>query len=309
MKIVFFGSPDFAVPSLAAVAAHWDVALVVAQPDRPAGRGQKVHAPAVKTWAEAHGMAVAQPQRLKGDEGLSFIEELRAIQPDVFVVAAYGKILPQALLDVPRLGPFNVHGSLLPKYRGAAPIQWSVINGDVETGVTIMRMEAGLDTGPIVSVRSRPIGDNETAGQLFDQLAKLGADLLVDTLREIEAGRANMSPQDHAQATLAPMLTKEMGHLDFSKSARLVSAQARGVDPWPGAYALLSGEAVKLFGPTFVDGSAPPGTVIAADKRGLHIACGQGALSFAEIQLPGRKRLGVEAVIAGRGIREGAVFA
>jgi len=309
MKIVFFGSPDFAVPSLAAVAAHWDVLLVVAQPDRPAGRGQKVHAPAVKLWAEAHGLKVAQPQRLKGDEGLAFVEELRALQPDVFVVAAYGKILPQALLDVPRLGPFNVHGSLLPMYRGAAPIQWSVMNGDIETGVTIMKMEAGLDTGPIVSVRRTPIGQSETAGQLFDRLSKIGAELLVDTVRGIEAGRATQTPQDHALATLAPMLTKEMGHLDFSKSARLVSAQARGVDPWPGAYALLSGEPVKLFGPSIVDGSGVPGTVVVADKRGLHIACGQGALSFAEIQLPGRKRLEVQAVIAGRGMREGAILA
>lgn len=308
MKIVFFGSPDFAVPSLAAVAERWQVPLVVAQPDKPAGRGQTLQAPAVKVWAQQHGLAVAQPTRLKGDEGEAFMAQLRTLEPDVFVVAAYGKILPQALLDVPRLGPFNVHGSLLPKYRGAAPIQWAVINGDSETGVTIMRMEAGLDTGPMVSVRRTPIGNEETAGQLFDRLATLGAALLVETLQEIEAGRATPVTQDHAQATLAPMLTKETGHLDFTKPARLVSALARGVDPWPGAYALLNGQPVKLFRPTVLNGQGAPGLVIVADKRGLHVACGEGAVAFAELQLPGRKRLPVDAVIAGRGITTGVLF-
>ena len=309
MKIVFFGSPAFAVPSLAAVAANWQVPLVVAQPDRPAGRGQKLQAPAVKVWAEAQGLPVAQPQRLKGEEGEAFLLQLRALQADVFVVAAYGRILPQSVLDVPRLGPFNVHGSLLPKYRGAAPIQWSVINGDAQTGVAIMRMEAGLDTGPIVSMCRTPIGEQETAGQLFERLAVLGADLLVTTLREIEAGRATGTAQNHAEATLAPMLTKENGHLDFSKTARLVSAQARGVDPWPGAYGLLGGgEAVKLFGPTVVSGQGAPGEVLVADKQGVHIACGQGAVSFAELQLPGRKRLPAKDVVAGRSITTGVVF-
>lgn len=308
MKIVFFGSPDFAVPTLAAVAARWTVPLVVAQPDKPAGRGQTLQAPPVKVWAQEHGLPVAQPARLKGEEGDAFIAKLRALQPDVFVVAAYGKILPQALLDVPRLGPFNVHGSLLPKYRGAAPIQWAVINGDAETGVTIMRMEAGLDTGPMVSVERTPIGADETAGQLFERLATLGAELLVKTLQDLSEGRAQFVPQDDAQATLAPMLKKDTGHLDFSKPARLVSALARGVDPWPGAFALLDGQPVKLFRPRVVEGQGPPGTVVVADKRGLHVACGEGAVAFAELQLPGRKRLPVDAVIAGRGIGVGALF-
>ena len=308
MKIVFFGSPAFAVPSLAAVAANWQVPLVVAQPDRPAGRGQKLQPPAVKVWAEGQGLAVAQPQRLKGEEGEAFLLQLHALQPDLFVVAAYGRILPQSVLDVPRLGPFNVHGSLLPKYRGAAPIQWSVINGDAETGVAIMRMEAGLDTGPVVSMRRTPIGEQETAGQLFDRLAVLGAHLLVATLREIEAGRATQSVQNHAEATLAPMLTKENGHLNFSKTARLVSAQARGVDPWPGAFGLLGGEAVKLFRPTVVAGQGAPGEILVADKQGVHIACGQGAVSFAELQLPGRKRLPAKDLVAGRSIMTGLFF-
>lgn len=305
MRLVFFGSPDFAVPSLAAVVRRHDVALVVAQPDRPAGRGQKLQAPAVKEWASAHGLDVVQPQRLKGEDGEAFLARVRALSPDAFVVAAYGKILPQALLDVPRLGPFNVHGSLLPRYRGAAPIQWAVINGDAETGVTIMKMEAGLDTGPIVSVRATPIGATETAGQLFERLAHLGAELLVDTLPEVEAGRARFVPQADEQATLAPMLKKEDGHLDFHQPATKVSARARGVDPWPGAFALLSGEPVKLFGPRVEPGAGAPGQVIVADKRGVHVACGEGAVSFAELQMPGRKRLPAEAIVAGRGLSVG----
>lgn len=308
MRIVFFGSPAFAVPSAEAAARDHEVVLAVAQPDRPAGRGQKVQAPAVKVWAEANGVPVAQPQRLRGPEGDAFLERVQVLAPDVFIVAAYGKILPQALLDVPRLGPFNVHASLLPKYRGAAPIQWAVIRGDEETGVTIMRMEAGLDTGPMVAVCKAPIGSSDTAGALFERLAVLGAQLMADTLPAIATGRATFTPQDEAQATLAPPLTKDDGHLDFSQPAERVSARARGVDPWPSAYALLDGAPIKLFGArvlaTQAD-AATPGQVVSADREGLVVACGPGLLAFSEVQMPGRKRLPVEAVVAGRGLMPG----
>jgi methionyl-tRNA formyltransferase len=308
LRIVFFGSPAFAVPSLEAVAHHHDVIAVVTQPDRPAGRGKKLSPPPVKEVALSLGIGdIEQPTTLKTGD---LADRLRLLAPDLFVVVAYGRILPQPLLDVPTLGPWNVHASLLPKYRGAAPIQWAVINGEPTTGVCIMRMEAGLDTGPVAARAEVAIGDAETAGALAGRLAAIGAELLVSTLPRIAEGAIELEPQDHARATLAPMLTKEHGLLDFTQPARVVAARARGVDPWPGATALLGAEPLKLFAPRVTAGDGTPGTVLGLTAEGLAIACGGGAVAFAELQLPGRKRLPAAAVLAGnpipRGTRLGA---
>jgi methionyl-tRNA formyltransferase len=302
MRAIFFGSPEFAVPALERVARDHQVLAVLSQPDRPAGRGRAVLAPAVKVSAQRLGLPVLQPTKLRDPD---LHAQLAALQPDVFVVVAYGRILPPALLAVPSLGPWNVHGSLLPKYRGAAPIQRAVMAGDDLTGVCIMRMEEGLDTGPVLACRQEVISDQDTAGSLALRLSLLGADLLGVTLAEIAAGRAQTQAQDHARATLAPMLSKDDGLLDFTRPARLVSAQARGVDPWPGAMANLDDSTVlKLFGPQVVDTqrSAAPGTVLGLAPDGLVIACGNQAVAFAELQLPGRKRLAAAAVLAGHPI-------
>ncbi|HVV48266.1 MAG TPA: methionyl-tRNA formyltransferase [Polyangia bacterium] len=293
-RAVFFGSPAFAVPCLRAVAAETELVAVVSQPDRPAGRGQAPAAPAVKREAEALGVPVLQFEKVRTPETQA---ALAALGADLFVVVAYGRILPQALLDLPRLGPFNVHASLLPKLRGAAPIQWSIINGERETGVSIVRMEAGLDTGPVAAARALPIADNDTTGTLSIKLAELGARLLADTLPAIAAGAVALRPQDDAAATLAPLLAKSDGILKFERPARLVSAQARGVDPWPGATTMLAGEPLKLFAPRVVPaaaGAAAPGTIREVTADGLVVACGDAAeqsIAFAELQFPGKRRM------------------
>jgi methionyl-tRNA formyltransferase len=302
VKVVFFGSPEFAVPSLQLTAQRHQVVLVVSQPDRPAGRGRALAAPAVKQLAQRLGLPVEQPLKLKDP---AFLDRLAALQADLFVVVAYGRILPPALLALPRLGPWNVHASILPAYRGAAPIQWAIINGESRTGVSIMRVEEGLDTGAVAARREEPIRDDDTAGTLAERLSVVGAELLGETLPLLETGRVVPEPQDDAQATLAPLLGKQHGVLDFGKPARAVSAQARGVDPWPGPTAALDGEPIKLFRPTVLAGQGQPGEVLGAGPEGLQVACGQGAVAFAELQLPGRKRLPTAAVLAGRPIPAG----
>jgi methionyl-tRNA formyltransferase len=305
MRVVFFGSPEFALPSLAAVAAAHEVVGVVTRADKPAGRGKQVAAPPVKTLASRLDLPVLQPPNLKGPE---IIDALAALAPDVFVVVAYGRILPPAALAIPRLGPWNVHASLLPKYRGAAPIQWSIIRGETETGVCLMQMEAGLDTGPVAACDRTPIRDDDTAGTLAERLAGLGANLLARMLPLIEEGQVTLTAQDHARATLAPILKKEDGLLDFSASAEEVSARARGVDPWPGPTATLDGQPIKLFAPRVRAGQGEPGTVLGSLPEGLLVACGRGAVAFGELQLPGRKRLPAAAVLAGHPIPPGTRF-
>ena len=306
-RAVFFGSPAFAVPFLEAVAEATALVAVVSQPDRPAGRGRELAAPAVKVAARRLGVPVLQPERVRAPE---LEAELRALAADVFIVVAYGRILPPALLDLPRRGCWNVHGSLLPKLRGAAPIQWAIIRGEPETGVAVMRMEAGLDTGPVAAMRAVPIGDEDTTGTLALALAAVGAPLLVETLPAIVDGTVRLAPQDDAAATLAPPLVKEDGRLRFDAPARVVSARARGVDPWPGATVLLDGEVLRVFGPrvlTSASGSAAdePGAVLGLKREGLAIACADGPIAFAELQLPGRRRLPAAAVLAGRPIPPG----
>ena len=305
LRIVFFGSPDFAVPALAAVAQEHEVVAVVTQPDRPAGRGAKLQPPAVKVLATGLALPVLQPAKLR--DGV-LAGELASLRPDLFVVVAYGRILPPDLLAIPRLGPWNVHASLLPKFRGAAPIQWAVIRGEGESGVAIMRMEEGLDTGPVASVAREPIQVEDTAGSLASRLAPLGARLLVETIPRIADGAVSLQVQDHAAATLAPPLTKADGQLDFRQPAHMVSAQARGVDPWPGATVLLHGEQAKVFLPTTVDGQGQPGEVLGLRSQGLAIACGMGVIAFSEIQLPGRKRMPAKALLAGHPIPSGTLL-
>jgi methionyl-tRNA formyltransferase len=303
-RAVFFGSPEIAVPFLEGLAAAADVVAVVSQPDRPAGRGQKVTEPAVKLAARRLGLPVLQPERVRTPEALA---ELRALDADLFVVVAYGRILPQALLDLPRRGPWNVHASLLPALRGAAPIQWAIIEGRAVTGVSVMRMEAGLDTGPVAAAREVHIDDADTAATLSAKLAAAGAPLLVETLPAILDGSVRLRPQDDAAATVAPMLTKADGRLRFDLPARAVSARARGVDPWPGASALLDGEPMRLYGPRVLapPAGAAPGTVVGLRAEGLAVACADAPVAFAELQLPGRRRLPAAAVLAGRPIPPG----
>jgi methionyl-tRNA formyltransferase len=305
VRIVFFGSPEFAVPSLAALTESHAIAAVVTQPDRPAGRGGKLHMPAVKVLALQKGLTVLQPTKLR--DGV-VAKQLAALRPDLFVVVAYGRILPPDLLAVPRLGSWNVHASILPELRGAAPIQWAIIRGETMTGITIMRMEEGLDTGPIAAQATEAILPTDTAGTLSARLAPLGARLLVATLPTIIHGTAPLREQDHASATLAPPLDKADGLLDFRQTALAVSARSRGVDPWPGAATLIEGEAAKVFQPTVVVGSGEPGRFLGLVPEGLAIACGEGAVAFAEVQMPSRKRMPARALLAGRQIQPGSVF-
>jgi len=302
MRVVFFGSPTFALPSLEAVAREHQVVAVVSQPDRPAGRGKKLQAPPVKELALRLGLPVEQP--LKVRDGV-LARTLSALRPDVFVVVAYGRILPPDLLAVPRLGAWNVHASLLPKYRGAAPIQWAVIRGESKTGVCVMRMEQGLDTGPVAARAEEPIHDDDTAGALAERLATLGSKLLVATVPRIADGTVTLQAQDDAGATLAPLMKKEDGYLDLGAPASEVSARARGVDPWPGATVFFEGEPVKVFGASVIDAQGTPGEVQGLVPQGLAVACGGGAVAFAELQMPGRKRMPAAVVLAGHPIPAG----
>jgi methionyl-tRNA formyltransferase len=310
LRVVFFGSPEFAVPALAAVARDHEVVAVVTQPDRPAGRGAKLHPPAVKELALRRGLSVLQPTKLR--DGV-LAGQLADMAPDLFLVVAYGRILPPDLLAVPRLGSWNVHASRLPKYRGAAPIQWAVIRGELETGVSIMRMEAGLDTGPVAAVASEAIRDDDTAGTLAARLAPLGAQLLIATLLRIAGGEVVLRAQDDAAATLAPPLEKAAGQLDFGQPAAMVSARARGVDPWPGATVGLAGESVKVFLPRVMGArvggaGGPPGEFLGLVEQGLAVACADGVIAFGEAQLPGRKRMSAKALLAGHPIAPGTIF-
>jgi methionyl-tRNA formyltransferase len=301
------------VPALERLAGVVNLVAVVTQPDRPAGRGQVLGPPAVKVAVGrlAPAIPVLQPEKIRPPE---FEERLRAFSPELFVVVAYGRILPQRLLDLPPLGPWNVHASLLPRWRGAAPIQWSIIAGDARTGISIMRMEAGLDTGPVAAVAETDIRADDTAGALSARLGRLGADLLAATLPAIVAGRVTLTAQDPVGVSLAPPLRKEDGHLDFRQPGAAVSARARGVDPWPGAMALLDGQPVKLFGPRLASSpeaspEVAPGTVVGIDATGVAVVSGDGvSVAFAEVQLPGRKRLPAAAVASGRSIAVGMRF-
>jgi len=305
MRVAFMGSPEFAVPCLRAVAAAHEVVVVVSQPDKPAGRGGELRAPAVKVAAQELGLPIIQPKSARNGE---LAQALRDARVDVAIVVAYGKILPKDVLEAPPLGCINVHGSLLPKYRGAAPVQWAVIDGEAETGVSIMQLDEGMDTGPVWAERRVAIGPEETSGELLARLAPIGAAALIEALPVIASGTGRPVAQDHARATHAPMLTKADGALDFTRPAGEVAARILGVDPWPGAQAVVRGQVSKLFRARAVEGDGAPGTVLAIDGDGARIACGTGAVVVRDVQLPGRKRLAAAQVAAGRGIAVGDVL-
>lgn len=288
MRIVFMGTPDFAVPSLQAlIDAGHDVCAVYTQPDKPQGRKQILTAPPVKTLALEHDIPVFQPNTLKNEDEQA---RLRELAPEVIIVVAYGKLLPKAVLDIPPHGCINVHGSLLPRWRGAAPIQWAVIAGDEMAGVTTMQMAEGLDTGDMLLTYETKVGEKETAGELFDRLAQSGAELLTQTLVKLD--EITPRPQDDAQSCYAHMLDKQMAVIDWSKSAHEIDCLIRGLNPWPIALTTLSGERLKVFAAEKAAGNGEPGTVLEADpKKGLTVACGEGALKLIEIQLVGGKRM------------------
>jgi methionyl-tRNA formyltransferase len=305
LRILFMGTPDFAAATLQALLDGPDtVVAVVTQPDRPKGRGKKLTPPPVKVLAQAAGIPVLQPTKIKTEE---FRAELAGYQPDVVVVTAYGRILPPSLLKLAPHGCINVHGSLLPAYRGAAPIQWAVINGDSETGVTIMQMDEGMDTGDILLTASLPISDEETAGSLFPKLAALGGATVRQALTLLQEGRLTLTVQDNTRATVAPMLKKEDGRIDWQKSAREIHCLIRGLDPWPSAYCFLHGKRLQLFAPEVLHqtSNAEPGTLLASDKRGLLIATGRDCLLVREVQPEGKKRMSIEAFLCGSPIEPG----
>ncbi|QNH11165.1 methionyl-tRNA formyltransferase [Xanthomonas sp. SI] len=291
MKIVFAGTPDFAVPSLRAAAQRHEVVAVYTQPDRPAGRGRGLTPSPVKLEAVARGIPVLQPDTLRSPEAL---QTLRALQPDLMVVVAYGLILPKAVLAIPTHGCWNVHASLLPRWRGAAPIQRVIEAGDSETGVCLMQMEAGLDTGPVLMSQRTPIGDSETGGQLHDRLAALGAQVLADGLGLLRAGiRPVSQPQPDAGVTYAHKLDKAQARLDWQQPAAQLALRVRAFNPWPITEAVLAGERVRIHGAVALElaHAQPPGTVLAASKQGIDIACGQGALRLRVLQREGGKAI------------------
>lgn len=292
MRILFMGTPDFAVPSLEALlAAGHQVVGVFTQPDKPKNRGMKLQPPPVKVCALAHDIPVFQPTKLRDGTALAQIQELA---PDLIVVAAYGRILPQEILDYPRLGCINVHSSLLPKYRGSAPIHWAILNGDQESGVTIMKMVLALDAGDILAQRATPIDPDETVEDLHDRLADLGAQLLPETVEKLADGTAVAIPQAEDQVTLAPMLSRALSPMDWTRPARQLHNQVRGLIPWPAAVTELNGTRCKVFSTTVLEETTgkAPGCVVAAGKKGLKIACGGGTvLQINELQADGGKRL------------------
>jgi len=303
LRLVFCGTPQFAVPTLeAVVAAGHEVALVVAQPDRPAGRGMQVQTGAVKAAAARLGIPVVQPEKIKQNPELR--ERLEQIAPDAILVVAYGRIIPDWMLALPRFGCINLHGSLLPKYRGAAPIQWAIAKGEQTTGVTTMRLDAGLDTGPILLARAIPIGLTETAPDLFATLADVGAPLMVETLAGMGAGTISPVQQDHATATLAPILSRDDGRMDFRRSATDLANRWRGFYPWPGAFTTLRGRKLTVHAVCAVEGRAEPGELIVDGDR-LLAGCGTGLLELIEVQMEGKKQMRAAEFLRGFQIKSG----
>jgi len=306
------GTPDFAVPSLRAlVENNYDVICVVTQQDRPKGRGYKVVPPPVKEYAMSKGIQVLQPQSLRKEP--ETVEKIREMNPDLIVTCAFGQILPDSLLAIPKYGTVNVHGSLLPKYRGAAPIQWAVINGETKTGVTTMLTDSGLDTGDILLKREIDIPDDMTAGELHDRMSLLGAEVLIETVRKLEEGTIKPIPQDDSQATLAPRITKEMGRIDWSWEARKIHNLIRGLTPWPGAYTFLEDKKVRIWRSSLADDGLNtgvyPGTIISLDQNSMKVGTGNGILVVSEIQVESGKRMTPYQYSLGHELKPGMKFA
>ncbi|MBX3228063.1 MAG: methionyl-tRNA formyltransferase [Labilithrix sp.] len=309
-RAVFFGTPQFAVPCLDALAEIAEVTAVVCQPDRPQGRGLELHAPPVKERALALGITVHQPTKVRTGELARWLKEQGA---DVALVVAYGRILPKDVLDAPRLGCVNVHASLLPKLRGAAPITWAVVRGEPETGITLMKMDEGMDTGPMLELFRTPIDPDETAGELSERLAAMGALAVRKGLPKYVAGEYVPIAQNDAEHTVAPMLKKEDGRIDFTKHARAVHDHVRGMSPWPGAFTTARGKTLKVHATRVTDTpaaatSAAPGTVVLADKSRVVVACGARAVELARVQLEGKKPVSASDWYSGRGVIEGDVL-
>ena len=309
MRIVFMGTPEFAVPSLnALVEDGHEICGVFTQPDKPKNRGMKLQISPVKEYALSACLPVFQPGKMRDGEALAVLRELK---PELIAVAAYGKILPVDILNLPPLGCVNVHSSLLPKYRGAAPINWAILNGEDETGVTIQRMAEGIDTGDILAQVGTPIDINENAVQLLTRLAKTGAELLAETVRKLETGAARPTPQDESQASYAPMLSRELSFMNWYKTARQLHDQVRGLYPWPSAAAVLDGTRCKIIR-TFLpeeETDQRAGSILRADKKGLRIACGDGrVLEILELQPDGKKVMTAAAFLMGHPIQTGTVI-
>ncbi|NLO10594.1 MAG: methionyl-tRNA formyltransferase [Clostridiales bacterium] len=308
MRVLFMGTPDFAVGTLEEIieAGH-EVIGVVTQPDKEKGRGGKVSFPAIKEAALKHNLDIYQPRKVREPE---FIQIIRDLEPEVIVVAAFGQLLPKELLDIPPYGCVNVHASLLPKYRGAAPIQAAIINGEEITGVTIQYMDVKLDTGDIILQESIPIADNETGGSLYDKLAQLGASLLVKALGKLEDGTATRTPQDDSLATHVKMMDKEMGNIDFTQPAISIERMIRGLNPWPSAYTKLNGKTLKLWSAAVVEysNSGQAGEVVKVDKDTITIMTGKDALEIHELQLEGKKRLSCDAFLRGYPVETGTIL-
>ena len=304
-RIIFMGTPDFAIPALKALINGPDhIVAVITQPDRPKGRGRKPVAPPVKNIALEHEIPVLQPLKIKTSE---FTDSLRQFAPDVIIVAAYGRILPPQVLRLPPHGCINIHGSLLPRHRGAAPIQWSIIKGDEEVGVTIMQMDEGLDTGDIILRKAITPEPDETSGSLFPKIAELGGQALMDTLDMLRIGGLALIRQDHGQATHAPLLSKQDGLLDWNQPAKNLHNLIRGLDPWPRAFCIEGKSKLQLFNPevVFENSSLPPGTIIRADREGLLVSTTEFCLLIKEVQPEGKKRMKVEAFLNGHQLKPG----
>lgn len=301
MRVVFLGTPAFAVPSLQAVARTHEVLAVFTQPDRPKGRGNQLTESPVKIAARELVLPIYQPERIKRPEN---VELLQAFGADMMIVVGYGQIISQTIIDLPRYGILNVHASLLPKYRGAAPIQWAIANGETETGVTIMQIDAGLDTGDMLLKAALPIGPDETAPELSARLAPLGADLLLQAMDQIARGEVRREKQNDAEATLAPILNKEDGQVDWSRTAQSIYNRLRGFTPWPGAYTTFRGQQLTIFQAKPVEGNLSAG-ILRAEKRRVLVGCGQNtALELLEIQLAGKRRMTAEALLNGYKLSE-----
>ncbi|MBU1567291.1 MAG: methionyl-tRNA formyltransferase [Proteobacteria bacterium] len=308
LRIVFMGTPDFAAANLQALLTGPDqVVAVVSQPDRAKGRGKKISPTPTKVVAEAAGIPVLQPTKIKTEE---FRNGLLSYQPDLIVVAAYGRILPPSLLELAPMGCINVHGSLLPRYRGAAPIQWAIIKGETEFGVTIIQMDQGMDTGDMLLKAKITADPKETAGSLMEKLSILGGQTLLQAIKGLKEGSITPVPQDSSQATMAPMLKKEDGLIDWNRSAKEIECLIRGLDPWPSTFCYLQENRLRLFSPevVYMESPAQPGTVIQADQRGMLVACGKNALQIGELQPDGKKRMTVESFCCGHPIPPGYIF-
>lgn len=322
MRIVFMGTPDFSVPALKAlVEAGHQVIAVVTQPDKPKGRGKEVQMTPVKIQAMEYGIPVYQPAKVRE---ASFVEVLKGLEADVYVVIAFGQILPKAVLELPKYGCINIHASLLPKYRGAAPIQWCVIDGERETGITTMMMDVGLDTGDMLEKVVIPIEEKETGGSLHDKLSMAGGDLILSTLKKLEEGTLVRTPQTDEGTCYAKMLTKSLGDIDWNQGAVSIERLIRGLNPWPSAYTMWNGKTIKIWAADVIAGreaadflsesgvpaetGTAPGTVVCSDKRGLVVSTGGGLLSIRELQMEGKKRMDTPAFLRGYPIPAGDVF-